>query len=117
MDSKLVTNPIPNKHPNHCQGKSLGWGFSFVEQGGWVSLPHSLSGHPVQRPQPSPPEPEPQALEGSQAGAEGPPSPEASRSPSRGAYLQSLESSSRRWVLGGAKPPEEAALGLSLIHI
>ena len=111
MDSKLVTNPIPNKHPNHCQGKSLGWGFSFVEQGGWVSLPHSLSGHPVQRPQPSPPEPEPQALEGSQAGAEGPPSPEASRSPSRGAYLQSLESSSRRWVLGGAKPPEEAALG------
>ncbi|ELK33651.1 Rho GTPase-activating protein SYDE1 [Myotis davidii] len=68
-------------------------------------------GHPAQRLEPSPPEPEPQAFEGSQAGAEGPPSPEASRSPSRGAYLQSLEPSSRRWVLGGAKPPEEACLG------
>ncbi|MBV97336.1 Rho GTPase-activating protein SYDE1, partial [Eschrichtius robustus] len=66
---------------------------------------------PAQRPEPSPPEPEPQAPEGSQAGAEGPPSPEASRSPARGAYLQSLEPSSRRWVLGGAKPPDEATLG------
>ncbi|KAB0395104.1 hypothetical protein E2I00_005715, partial [Balaenoptera physalus] len=66
---------------------------------------------PAQRPEPSPPEPEPQAPEGPQAGAEGPPSPEASRSPARGAYLQSLEPSSRRWVLGGAKPPDEATLG------
>ncbi|XP_015416444.1 PREDICTED: rho GTPase-activating protein SYDE1, partial [Myotis davidii] len=73
--------------------------------------PCSPTGHPAQRLEPSPPEPEPQAFEGSQAGAEGPPSPEASRSPSRGAYLQSLEPSSRRWVLGGAKPPEEACLG------
>uniref|UniRef100_A0A8C5K7G7 Rho GTPase-activating protein SYDE1 n=1 Tax=Jaculus jaculus TaxID=51337 RepID=A0A8C5K7G7_JACJA len=62
-------------------------------------------------PLPTPPEPEPQALQVSQAGAEGPPSPEAPRSPARGAYLQTLEPSSRRWVLGGAKPPEEAALG------
>uniref|UniRef100_A0A8C5K4K6 Rho GTPase-activating protein SYDE1 n=1 Tax=Jaculus jaculus TaxID=51337 RepID=A0A8C5K4K6_JACJA len=61
--------------------------------------------------EPTPPEPEPQALQVSQAGAEGPPSPEAPRSPARGAYLQTLEPSSRRWVLGGAKPPEEAALG------
>ena len=61
------------------------------------------------RPETSPPEP--QAPEGPQAGAEGPPSPEASRSPAHGAYLQSLEPSSRRWVLGGAKPPEETTLG------
>lgn len=44
-------------------------------------------------------------------GAEGPPSPEPSRNPARGAYLQTLEPSSRRWVLSGAKPPEEATLG------
>ncbi|KAM4888612.1 rho GTPase-activating protein SYDE1 [Thomomys bottae] len=69
-------------------------------------------GRPVQHPEPSPAEPEPRASEGSQAAAEGPPSPESAvRSPARGAYLQSLEPSSRRWVLGGAKPPEEAALG------
>lgn len=72
---------------------------------------YSPPGRPAQRPGPTPPEPEPLALEGPQAGAEGPPSPEAPRSPARGAYLQSLESSSRRWVLGGAKPPEEAPLG------
>ncbi|XP_037018474.2 rho GTPase-activating protein SYDE1 isoform X1 [Artibeus jamaicensis] len=89
---------------------------TFSRLRGREKLPRKKSdakerGHPVQRPEPSPPEPEPQALERSQAGAEGPPSPEASRSPSRGAYLQSLEPSSRRWVLGGAKPPEEAALG------
>ncbi|EHH62850.1 Synapse defective protein 1-like protein 1, partial [Macaca fascicularis] len=73
--------------------------------------PCSPPGRPAQRPEPSPPEPEPQAPEGSQAGAEGPPSPEASRSPARGAYLQSLEPSSRRWVLGGAKPAEDTSLG------
>lgn len=78
---------------------------------GWVSRPRSLPGLPAQHPEPSPPEPEPQAPEGSQAETEGPPSPEASRSPARGAYLQSLEPSSRRWLLGGAKPPEEATLG------
>nr|XP_008538030.1 PREDICTED: rho GTPase-activating protein SYDE1 [Equus przewalskii] len=71
----------------------------------------ALPGRPAQHPEPSPPESEPQAAEGPQAGAEGPPSPEAPRSPARGAYLQSLEPSSRRWVLGGAKPPEDAALG------
>ncbi|XP_014403257.1 PREDICTED: rho GTPase-activating protein SYDE1 [Myotis brandtii] len=76
-----------------------------------MPAPVFRASHPAQRLEPSPPEPEPQAFEGSQAGAEGPPSPEASRSPSRGAYLQSLEPSSRRWVLGGAKPPEEACLG------
>nr|XP_010960445.1 PREDICTED: rho GTPase-activating protein SYDE1 [Camelus bactrianus] len=70
-----------------------------------------LESRPAQCPEPSPPEPEPQAPEGPQAGAERPPSPEASRSPARGAYLQSLEPSSRRWVLGGAKPPDETALG------
>ncbi|XP_036911726.1 rho GTPase-activating protein SYDE1 isoform X3 [Sturnira hondurensis] len=89
---------------------------TFSRLRGREKLPRKKSdakerGHPVQRPEPSPPEPEPLALERSQAGAEGPPSPEASRSPSRGAYLQSLEPSSRRWVLGGTKPPEEAALG------
>ncbi|XP_045429505.1 rho GTPase-activating protein SYDE1 isoform X3 [Pipistrellus kuhlii] len=89
---------------------------TFSRLRGREKLPRKKSdakerGHPAQRLEPSPPEPEPQALEGSQAGAEGPPSPEASRSPSRGAYLQSLEPSSRRWVLGGAKPPEEASLG------
>lgn len=68
-------------------------------------------GRPAQRSEPHPPEPEPQIIEGSQAGAEGPPSPEAPRSPARGAYLQSLEPSSRRWVLSGAKPPEEISLG------
>ncbi|XP_062034122.1 rho GTPase-activating protein SYDE1 [Lepus europaeus] len=77
-------------------------------------------GRPPQHPEPGPPEPEPQAPEGTQAAATaavtaaaavGPPSPEASRSPGRGAYLQSLEPSSRRWVLGGAKPPEETAAG------
>ncbi|XP_059552459.1 rho GTPase-activating protein SYDE1 [Myotis daubentonii] len=89
---------------------------TFSRLRGREKLPRKKSdakerGHPAQRLEPSPPEPEPQAFEGSQAGAEGPPSPEASRSPSRGAYLQSLEPSSRRWVLGGAKPPEEACLG------
>ncbi|XP_045718783.1 rho GTPase-activating protein SYDE1 isoform X2 [Mirounga angustirostris] len=89
---------------------------TFSRLRGREKLPRKKSdakerGRPAQRPEPSPPEPEPQAPEGSQAGAEGPPSPEASRSPARGAYLQSLEPSSRRWVLGGAKPPEEAALG------
>ncbi|XP_045634532.1 rho GTPase-activating protein SYDE1 isoform X2 [Ursus americanus] len=77
----------------------------------WKATCPKPPSRPAQRQEPSPPEPEPQAPEGSQAGAEGPPSPEASRSPARGAYLQSLEPSSRRWVLGGAKPPEEAALG------
>ncbi|XP_034513821.1 rho GTPase-activating protein SYDE1 isoform X2 [Ailuropoda melanoleuca] len=89
---------------------------TFSRLRGREKLPRKKSdakerGRPAQRPEPSPPEPEIQAPEGSQAGAEGPPSPEASRSPARGAYLQSLEPSSRRWVLGGAKPPEEAALG------
>ncbi|XP_036096167.1 rho GTPase-activating protein SYDE1 [Molossus molossus] len=89
---------------------------TFSRLRGREKLPRKKSdakerGHPAQHPEPSSPEPEPQALEASQAGAEGPPSPEASRSPSRGAYLQSLEPSSRRWVLGGAKPPEEACLG------
>ncbi|XP_066127471.1 rho GTPase-activating protein SYDE1 [Saccopteryx bilineata] len=89
---------------------------TFSRLRGREKLPRKKSdakerGHPAQRPEPSPSEPEPQALEGSHAGTEGPPSPETSRSPSRGAYLQSLEPSSRRWVLGGAKPPEEAALG------
>nr|XP_010960445.2 rho GTPase-activating protein SYDE1 [Camelus bactrianus] len=82
--------------------------------GKWEAGSHSpcwLPGRPAQCPEPSPPEPEPQAPEGPQAGAERPPSPEASRSPARGAYLQSLEPSSRRWVLGGAKPPDETALG------
>ncbi|XP_032127453.1 rho GTPase-activating protein SYDE1 isoform X2 [Sapajus apella] len=71
----------------------------------------SRAGRPVQRPEPSPPEPEPRAPEVSQTGGEGSPSPEASRSPARGAYLQSLEPSSRRWVLGGAKPAEDTSLG------
>ncbi|XP_059949768.1 rho GTPase-activating protein SYDE1 isoform X3 [Mesoplodon densirostris] len=89
---------------------------TFSRLRGREKLPRKKSdakerGRPAQRPEPSPPEPEPQAPEGSQAGAEGPPSPEASRSPARGAYLQSLEPSSRRWVLGGAKPPDEATLG------
>ncbi|XP_057565425.1 rho GTPase-activating protein SYDE1 isoform X1 [Hippopotamus amphibius kiboko] len=89
---------------------------TFSRLRGREKLPRKKSdakerGRPSQRPEPSPPEPEPQAPEGSQAGAEGPPSPEASRSPARGAYLQSLEPSSRRWVLGGAKPPDEVALG------
>lgn len=72
---------------------------------------HSPPGRPAQRSEPKPPEPEPRVLEGSQAGAEVPLSPETPRSPARGAYLQSLEPSSRRWVLGGAKPPEEISLG------
>ncbi|XP_029073549.1 rho GTPase-activating protein SYDE1 isoform X4 [Monodon monoceros] len=89
---------------------------TFSRLRGREKLPRKKSdakerGRPAQRPEPSPPEPEPLAPEGSQAGAEGPPSPEASRSPARGAYLQSLEPSSRRWVLGGAKPPDEATLG------
>ncbi|XP_048198415.1 rho GTPase-activating protein SYDE1 isoform X1 [Perognathus longimembris pacificus] len=90
---------------------------TFSRLRGREKLPRKKSdvkerGRPVQRPEPSPPEPEPQPLEESRAGAEGPPSPEsAARSPARGAYLQSLEPSSRRWVLGGAKPPEEAVLG------
>ncbi|XP_030879084.1 rho GTPase-activating protein SYDE1 isoform X3 [Leptonychotes weddellii] len=95
--------------PGPCWGKSQRPGVALGAAGS--HSPCSLPGRPAQRPEPSPPEPEPQAPEGSQAGAEGPPSPEASRSPARGAYLQSLEPSSRRWVLGGAKPPEEAALG------
>ncbi|XP_069446840.1 rho GTPase-activating protein SYDE1 isoform X2 [Ovis canadensis] len=87
---------------------------TFSRLRGREKLPRKKSdakerGRPAQRPEPSPPEP--QAPEGLQAGAEGPPSPEASRSPAHGAYLQSLEPSSRRWVLGGAKPPEEATLG------
>ncbi|XP_005406146.1 PREDICTED: rho GTPase-activating protein SYDE1 isoform X2 [Chinchilla lanigera] len=69
------------------------------------------SSRPTQRLEPTSPEPEPQTLEGSQTGAEGYPSPEAPRSPAWGAYLQSLEPSSRRWVLGGVKPPEETPLG------
>ncbi|XP_014978651.2 rho GTPase-activating protein SYDE1 isoform X1 [Macaca mulatta] len=89
---------------------------TFSRLRGREKLPRKKSdakerGRPAQRPEPSPPEPEPQAPEGSQAGAEGPPSPEASRSPARGAYLQSLEPSSRRWVLGGAKPAEDTSLG------
>ncbi|XP_061046113.1 rho GTPase-activating protein SYDE1 isoform X1 [Eubalaena glacialis] len=94
-----------------CWGKSPGPGLLWEQWEAESHTPCSLPGHPAQRPEPSPPEPEPQAPEGSQAGAEGPPSPEASRSPARGAYLQSLEPSSRRWVLGGAKPPDEATLG------
>lgn len=81
------------------------------EVGYCVSLSCSLPGRPAQRPEPSTTEPEPHAPERAQAGADGPPSPEASRSPARGAYLQSLEPSSRRWVLSGAKQPEEATLG------
>uniref|UniRef100_A0A5F5PKZ3 Rho GTPase-activating protein SYDE1 n=1 Tax=Equus caballus TaxID=9796 RepID=A0A5F5PKZ3_HORSE len=89
---------------------------TFSRLRGREKLPRKKSdakerGRPAQHPEPSPPESEPQAAEGPQAGAEGPPSPEAPRSPARGAYLQSLEPSSRRWVLGGAKPPEDAALG------
>ncbi|XP_059949766.1 rho GTPase-activating protein SYDE1 isoform X1 [Mesoplodon densirostris] len=94
-----------------CWGKSPGPGLLWEQWEAESHTPCSLPGRPAQRPEPSPPEPEPQAPEGSQAGAEGPPSPEASRSPARGAYLQSLEPSSRRWVLGGAKPPDEATLG------
>ncbi|XP_033709657.1 rho GTPase-activating protein SYDE1 isoform X1 [Tursiops truncatus] len=94
-----------------CCGKSPGPGLLWEQWEAKSHTPCSLPGCPAQRPEPSPPEPEPQAPEGSQAGAEGPPSPEASRSPARGAYLQSLEPSSRRWVLGGAKPPDEATLG------
>lgn len=81
------------------------------EVGYCVSLSCSLPGRPAQRPEPSTTETEPHAPERAQAGADGPPSPEASRSPARGAYLQSLEPSSRRWVLSGAKQPEEATLG------
>ncbi|XP_037674142.1 rho GTPase-activating protein SYDE1 [Choloepus didactylus] len=86
---------------------------TFSRLRGREKLPRKKSdakerGRPAQHTEPSPPEPEPQAPEGAQA--EGPPSPEAPRSPARGAYLQSLEPSSRRWVLGGAKPSEEAAL-------
>ncbi|XP_054319021.1 rho GTPase-activating protein SYDE1 isoform X1 [Pongo pygmaeus] len=89
---------------------------TFSRLRGREKLPRKKSdakerGRPAQRPEPSPPEPEPQAPEGSQARAEGPSSPEASRSPARGAYLQSLEPSSRRWVLGGAKPAEDTSLG------
>uniref|UniRef100_A0A5F4W6I4 Rho GTPase-activating protein SYDE1 n=1 Tax=Callithrix jacchus TaxID=9483 RepID=A0A5F4W6I4_CALJA len=89
---------------------------TFSRLRGREKLPRKKSdakerGRPVQHPEPSPPEPEPRAPEGSQAGAEGSPSPEASRSPARGAYLQSLEPSSRRWVLGGAKPAEDTSLG------
>ncbi|XP_024623172.1 rho GTPase-activating protein SYDE1 isoform X1 [Neophocaena asiaeorientalis asiaeorientalis] len=94
-----------------CWGKSPGPGLLWEQWEAKSHHPCSLPGRPAQRPEPSPPEPEPLAPEGSQAGAEGPPSPEASRSPARGAYLQSLEPSSRRWVLGGAKPPDEATLG------
>ncbi|KAG8517293.1 Rho GTPase-activating protein SYDE1 [Galemys pyrenaicus] len=89
---------------------------TFSRLRGREKLPRKKSdvkerGRPAQHPEPSPLEPEPQVLEGSKAGAEGSSSPEASRSPGRGAYLQSLEPSSRRWVLSGAKPPEEASLG------
>ncbi|XP_004872577.1 rho GTPase-activating protein SYDE1 [Heterocephalus glaber] len=87
---------------------------TFSRLRGREKLPRKKSdakerGRPAQHPEPSPPEP--QALEGPQAGAEGPLRPEAPRSPARGVYLQSLEPSSRRWVLGGAKPPEEVPLG------
>ncbi|KAK2495383.1 hypothetical protein MC885_011318 [Smutsia gigantea] len=89
---------------------------TFSRLRGREKLPRKKSdakerGRPAQCLEPSPPGPEPQASEAPQATAEGPPSPEASRSPARGAYLQSLEPSSRRWVLGGAKPPEEVTLG------
>ncbi|XP_011382416.1 rho GTPase-activating protein SYDE1 isoform X1 [Pteropus vampyrus] len=89
---------------------------TFSRLRGREKLPRKKSdakerGRPAQHLEPSTTEPEPQAPERAQAGAEGPPSPEASRSPARGAYLQSLEPSSRRWVLGGAKQPEEATLG------
>ncbi|XP_021060535.1 rho GTPase-activating protein SYDE1 [Mus pahari] len=89
---------------------------TFSRLRGREKLPRKKSdakdrGHPAQRSEPKPPAPEPRVLEGSQAGAEVPPSPETPRSPTRGAYLQSLEPSSRRWVLGGAKPPEEISLG------
>ncbi|XP_063084615.1 rho GTPase-activating protein SYDE1 isoform X3 [Cavia porcellus] len=101
--------------PGPSMAEPLLWK-TFSRLRGREKLPRKKSdakerGRPAQRPGPTPPEPEPLALEGPQAGAEGPPSPEAPRSPARGAYLQSLESSSRRWVLGGAKPPEEAPLG------
>ncbi|NP_001178805.1 rho GTPase-activating protein SYDE1 [Rattus norvegicus] len=89
---------------------------TFSRLRGREKLPRKKSdakdrGRPAQRSEPKPPEPEPRVLEGSQAGAEVPLSPETPRSPARGAYLQSLEPSSRRWVLGGAKPPEEISLG------
>ena len=74
--------------------------------GGCISLP-LLSARPTS---PAPGAQSPRAP-GPRRTPEGPPSPEASRSPAHGAYLQSLEPSSRRWVLGGAKPPEEATLG------
>lgn len=89
---------------------------TFSRLRGREKLPRKKSdakdrGRSVQRSEPNPPEPEPRVLEGSQAGAEVPLSTEAPRSPARGVYLQSLEPSSRRWVLGGAKPPEEISLG------
>ncbi|XP_054984495.1 rho GTPase-activating protein SYDE1 [Sorex araneus] len=89
---------------------------TFSRLRGREKLPRKKSdakehGRPAQPPAPSPLEPEAQAPEGLPAGAEGAPSPEPSRSPARGVYLQSLEPSSRRWVLSGAKPPEEAAAG------
>ncbi|XP_004632684.1 rho GTPase-activating protein SYDE1 [Octodon degus] len=92
---------------------------TFSRLRGREKLPRKKSdakerGRPAQRPEPTPPVPEFQTFKGSQAGVEGLPSPEEPRSPAWGAYLQSLEPSSRRWVLGGAKPPEEAPLGPGL---
>uniref|UniRef100_A0A671G4P4 Rho GTPase-activating protein SYDE1 n=1 Tax=Rhinolophus ferrumequinum TaxID=59479 RepID=A0A671G4P4_RHIFE len=110
MGWALSWQPIALQTNAPAPGLGLLWG-GHEGSAGWVSRPRSLPGLPAQHPEPSPPEPEPQAPEGSQAETEGPPSPEASRSPARGAYLQSLEPSSRRWLLGGAKPPEEATLG------
>lgn len=99
----LQPQPLPGEKP---------WAGAVLGLAGFGShSPCSLPGRPAQCPEPSPLESEPQVSEASQIAAEGPPSPEASRSPARGAYLQSLEPSSRRWVLGGAKPPEDVTLG------
>ncbi|XP_051827972.1 rho GTPase-activating protein SYDE1 isoform X1 [Antechinus flavipes] len=91
---------------------------TFSRLRGREKLPRKKSdvkdrGRPAQIPEPSVPEPalELPKIEAAGPGEEEPPSPEVSRNPARGAYLQSLESSSRRWVLGGSKAPEETSLG------
>ncbi|XP_038596430.1 LOW QUALITY PROTEIN: rho GTPase-activating protein SYDE1 [Tachyglossus aculeatus] len=91
---------------------------TFSRLRGREKLPRKKSdvkerGRPAQPPEPlapAAPQAEPQAA-GRPPGGEEAPSSELSRSPGRGVYLQSLEPSSRRWVLGGAKAPEEAPRG------
>ncbi|XP_001366670.1 rho GTPase-activating protein SYDE1 isoform X1 [Monodelphis domestica] len=95
---------------------------TFSRLRGREKLPRKKSdvkdrGRPALIPEPSVPEPAPDLpkpepiTQVTGPGEEEPPSPEVSRNPARGAYLQSLESSSRRWVLGGSKVPEETVLG------